>query len=256
MISVNTALKNAYDNQYNHSASEWRRLTALPKARNIVNLTAGKNPSKMLEVGCGEGSILSWLDQWNYCPEIHAVDISDSGIRETSGKKLTHLVSAQVFDGYTLPFPDDYFDVACCAHVIEHVEFPRILMREIQRVSKLQYYEVPIDFSFYVDRKTAHYFAYGHINIYTPALFRFLLKTEGHTVLRELCGHHDKDTVRLLFKDNPMGGFKFKLKRLLFRTIPWFRGIKPDFYSVLTERNTETAGEAFDRQIQDLQTKE
>src|SRR3546814_14401967 len=84
----------------------------------------------MLEVGCGEGSILSWLDQWNYCPEIHAVDISDSGIRETSGKKLTHLVSAQVFDGYTLPFPDDYFDVACCAHVIEHVEFPRILDRK------------------------------------------------------------------------------------------------------------------------------
>src|SRR3546814_19197627 len=134
MNSVNTALKNAYDNQYNHSASEWRRLTALPKARNIVNLTAGKNPSKMLEVGCGEGSILSWLDQWNYCPEIHAVDISDSGIRETSGKKLTHLVSDPVFDVYTQQFPDDYFDVACCDHVLEHVEFPRIIIREIERL--------------------------------------------------------------------------------------------------------------------------
>lgn len=249
-MEVSTSLKSSYDNQYNSADTEWRRKSAERKARNVTELAAAIKPSKVLEVGCGEGSILYWLDQWGFCPELYAVDISESGIRQTREKNMKSLAEARVFDGYTLPYPDNYFDLAYCAHVIEHVEFPRKLMREIMRVSKFQHYEVPIDFSFYVDRKAEHFFAYGHLNIYTPSLFRYLLISEGHKVIKEICGQHNKGIVKLLFKDNPKGLAIFNVKALILRCVPWLRGIKPDFYAVLTDKSGETAERAFARALE------
>lgn len=249
-MDISKSLKSAYDNQYNSADTEWRKRTAEQKARNVIELAKSLNPARVLEVGCGEGSILQWLDQWDFCPQLYAVDISESGIRHTRGKNIPSLVEAKVFDGYTLPYPDNYFDLVYCAHVIEHVEFPRMIMREIMRVSKRQHYEVPIDFSPYVDRKAKHFFAYGHLNIYTPALFRYLLLTEGHRVLKEICGQHNKATVKLLFKGKPRARRIFKLKALVLRLVPWLRGVKPDFYAVLTDKTGEGAAKAFAKEIE------
>ena len=53
------------------------------------------------------------------------------------------------------------------------------------RVSAYQAFEVPLDYSTAVDRQAAHLLSYGHINVFTPSLFRFLLKTEGYEILAE-----------------------------------------------------------------------
>lgn len=235
-MKVTKELQRSYDSQYANPDDGWRKMGAERKAGNILELAGDLKPSRVLEVGCGEGSILQRLDQLNFSLEFYGVDISESGIRQTQQKNIKSLVEAQTFDGYTLPYPDDHFDLAYCSHVIEHVEFPRLLIREIKRVSRFQLYEIPIDFSFYVDRKMEHFLSYGHINIYTPGLFRFLLRSEGHTVLKEICGLHDKGIVRHLYRAKPKKLAVSRVKALFLRSIPWLRGIKPDFYAVLTDK--------------------
>lgn len=48
-----------------------------------------------------------------------------------------------VCDGYTLPFIDNAFDYVICSHVLEHLSDPRAFIKEIMRVGKRGYIEVP-----------------------------------------------------------------------------------------------------------------
>ncbi len=86
--------------------------------------------------------------------------------------------------------------MAYCSHVIEHVEHPRILLREIKRVSRYQVFEIPLDYAIGVDQSVERFLAYGHINIYTPSLFKFLLKSEGYEIIDELLTHADQEVIR------------------------------------------------------------
>jgi ubiquinone/menaquinone biosynthesis C-methylase UbiE len=179
-------VKESYSAQYDQSLVEWRNTGAKFKAMNIVELAKGIPFRNMLEVGAGEGSILNWLSQWDFCSDISCVEISESGIELIKSKQIKDLSDILLFDGYKIPYPDDHFDLVICSHVLEHVEHERLLLREIKRVSKYQIFEVPVDFSFYVDRKLNHFLSYGHINIYTPSLFRFLLKSENFNIEKDI----------------------------------------------------------------------
>ena len=237
-MEVSSELKSAYSGQYSGAEAEWRKLGAKYKALNIVELAKELNIQKVCEVGCGEGSILQWLSNFHFAEKLYGIDISKSGIERTSEKKIKNIAELRVFDGYTIPYPDKFFDIVVCSHVIEHVEHPRILLREIQRISKKQIFEVPIDFSFYVDRKAKHYLDYGHINIYTPGLFRFLLLSENFSVLKEKNYFYPSEIAKFMHKKKPLKRFTQSLKQFILKTIPYLQGIKPSSYAVLTEQNT------------------
>ncbi|HMX41002.1 MAG TPA: class I SAM-dependent methyltransferase, partial [Saprospiraceae bacterium] len=188
MQSLSKEVKQAYENQYDASIVAWREVNGRHKAENIVRVLSKHriSPLRVCEVGCGEGSILKALGQTGVGEELYGLDISTSAIDIAKGKDIARLVEIKPFDGYHIPYPDASFDLVVCSHVIEHVEHPRLLLREIKRISKMQYFEVPIDFSLQVDRKLEHYLGYGHINVYTPSLFRFLLKSEKFEIVDEV----------------------------------------------------------------------
>ena len=48
-----------------------------------------------------------------------------------------------VADGYRLPFKNKAFDYVICSHVLEHLEYPEKFMKELERVAKAGYIEVP-----------------------------------------------------------------------------------------------------------------
>ncbi len=50
-------------------------------------------------------------------------------------------------DGYSLPFKDKAFDYVICSHTLEHMEDPKKFVKEIMRVAKAGYIEVPSDVS-------------------------------------------------------------------------------------------------------------
>ncbi|MES2062976.1 MAG: class I SAM-dependent methyltransferase [Bacteroidota bacterium] len=185
-LQTSNNVKTAYDEFYKTHDEAWRMLGAKYKAHHISNVCKGQSFKKVLEVGAGDGSILQKLSDYNFAPEYHAVEISESGVAHIQSRNIKNLVSVQEFDGYKLPFEDDSFDLIILSHVLEHVEHERLLLREIKRVASSFVIEVPIDYKTNVDKRIRHFLAYGHINMYTPTSLRYLLQTEGFEVKKDL----------------------------------------------------------------------
>ena len=72
-------VKAAYDNFYTDNDVAWRMLGAKYKAQNIVEVCQSIQPHKVLEVGAGDGSILHYLNEWNFGTELYALEIAQSG---------------------------------------------------------------------------------------------------------------------------------------------------------------------------------
>jgi ubiquinone/menaquinone biosynthesis C-methylase UbiE len=234
-MEVSSKIQEAYTGQYDDSSVQWRMTGAKFKAQNIVELSRKIKFDSVLEVGCGEGSILYWLSKWEFSENLHGIEISSSGVDIVKSKTIEHLKEVLLFDGYKIPYNDNHFDLVVCSHVLEHVEHERILLREIRRISKYQIFEVPIDFSFYVDKKIKHFLSYGHINIYTPSLFRFLLKSENFTVLEDRPYLYHDEVLSQIYPKNSFSYFKVKVKHFIMKQVPYLLGIKPNSYAVLTE---------------------
>ena len=235
-MQISDNVKESYSSQYDAGSVEWRNMGAKYKALNIISLSKKISFRNVLEVGAGEGSILSWLSKWDFCKDLNCVEISESGIDMIKSKNIANLKDILLFDGYKIPYADDHFDLVICSHVLEHVEHERILLREIKRVSKYQIFEVPIDFSFYVDEKLKHFLSYGHINIYTPALFRFLLMSENFEFRNDICYLYSDDVLRSVYKNDRMGFYINKVKNFVLKCFPYLLGIKPNAYAVLTAK--------------------
>lgn len=189
-------VKTAYDNFYTQSDVAWRMLGAKYKAQNIIDVCKSIKPQKVLEVGAGDGSILHFLNEWNFAPEIYALEIAQSGVDIILERKLSNLKEAKTFDGYKIPYEDDSFDLVILAHVLEHVEHERILLRELKRVAKYVVVEVPKDYRFGVDKRMKHFLDYGHINMYTPTSLRFLLQSEGLEIIEDKVSMTATETVK------------------------------------------------------------
>ncbi|MCK5138024.1 MAG: class I SAM-dependent methyltransferase [Bacteroidales bacterium] len=235
MIIISKELKEKYDSQYSDKTEEWRKIGAIGKVENIIDLTKGFPFNKIIDIGAGDGNILALLSSKNYCSDLTAVEISDSAIQQIKKKKIPGLLEIKQFDGYNLPYDDNQFDLAICSHVIEHVEHPRKLLREIKRISKNQVFEVPIDFSLRVDRKFKYFNSYGHINIYSPALFNFLMYSEGFEILKNKYALYNMEVIEFQTKKYSAKYFKIVVKRLLWKTIPILMKLKPNTYTVLTK---------------------
>jgi len=206
-MKVKEALQDKYSAQYKDESEEWRMIGGEGKAKNIIKV-ASKSQSnfKVLDVG--------------------------------KKRNLETVKEIQLFDGYELPFEDDFFDVSICSHVIEHVEFPRTLIREISRVSKEQIFEVPIDFSFKVDKKVRHFLSYGHINIYSPQTFRFFLMSESLDIINYHNSIYEEKVFDYLYKDKSFFfKLKHKLKRSAWKMIPFLMRLKPNAITVRTQKS-------------------
>ena len=97
-------------------------------ARNFFADTRGK---RILEIGCGEGSLLRMLSGRN---DVYGVDISESGVEKTRAKGIPceHADASNE----PLPYADGFFDIAVTLETIEHVENPHRMLWEIKRVLK------------------------------------------------------------------------------------------------------------------------
>ncbi|TDQ09847.1 class I SAM-dependent methyltransferase [Pedobacter metabolipauper] len=241
----------AYNDFYTGSDTEWRMMGARSKARNLVEVCRDIKPSKVLEVGAGDGSILHYLNEWNFGEELYALEIADSGISLIQNRNLSRLKEVKSFDGYTIPYADNTFDVVILAHVLEHVEHERLLIRELKRVARYIAVEVPLDYRFGVDRRMKHFLDYGHINMYTPTLIRFLLQSEGLAIMAEKTSLTPVDTVKfcefnVLKKPKTfVKTIKIELEFGIKKWLGFLLGKNKteqfgNAYTVLTEKSTQT----------------
>ena len=83
-----------------------------------------------LDVGCGTGSVLKALEKKS--KYIYGVEISKTSLELCKKKEL----QCELYDGKTIPFKSEYFDVVGSFNVLEHTDNPITFLDENLRVLK------------------------------------------------------------------------------------------------------------------------
>lgn len=249
--AIDPQLQAKYDGYYTPKVVAWRELGARYKAERMLALTRSLPARSLLDCGAGDGAVLATVAAAGRFEPLHAVEVSDSGLERLVARAIPGLASALKFDGYRIPHADGAFDLALACHVIEHVEHPRILLRELMRVSRYQVFEVPLEYAADVDRDMQDKLAIGHINVYTPALFRFLLKSEGLSIVAEQLSRSPREMVRYRWYElegrrfSPVREARLLASPLAQRLKQRLRGRLQheerdfDTFTVLTRRNSD-----------------
>jgi len=237
MTTTSKELLDFYKGFYSNEIEKWRYLGAVGKVNNILKLKKGILADSIIEIGAGDGSVLQLLNKAERINRLVAVEISESGMEQIKSKQIPDLKEVKLFNGYDLPYGDKEFDIALCTHVIEHVEHPRQLLSEIRRISKHQIFEVPIDYSSRLRKKFDFFMSYGHINIFTPSIFDYLLYTCKLNITKRKYSMFSISLIWFQFKKKPIALIKRLIHYFLFLALPWLRKRKPNTYTVLCSDN-------------------
>lgn len=108
----------------------WHRAFVFQRrTRVLAELLAAQIPqgASVLDVGCGDGTIASRIAELR-------PDISIQGVEflVRPGCKI----ECRSFDGLTLPYPNESFDLCLFVDVLHHTQDPAVLLREAVRVSR------------------------------------------------------------------------------------------------------------------------
>tara|TARA_Y100001968_G_C19365009_1_gene722018 strand:- start:112 stop:834 length:723 start_codon:yes stop_codon:yes gene_type:complete len=96
----------------------------------IENEVSNVSTKNILDIGCGNGYLLTKLYKKNKNIEMTGIDLYPNPI--SSCYKHIH---GNLIDNMS-SFADGEFDLVICAHVLEHLKYPQRILKEIRRISK------------------------------------------------------------------------------------------------------------------------
>ena len=102
----------------------------------LPHLEAGM---RVLDVGCGTGSIAVGLAEAVAPGEVYGIDIEDSQVSLAMGIAAYYQQANVVFqaaDATSLPFADGFFDVVHCHDILMHIPDTQAVLSEAMRVLK------------------------------------------------------------------------------------------------------------------------
>ena len=104
----------------------WLRFDDLDEEGTLLAALAEVSPSRVLDVGCGDGRIPSTYTS----PAVVCVDRSQASVDAAAERGL----DARLADVRALPFPDGSFDAVTCNHTLYHVDDRDRAVSELARV--------------------------------------------------------------------------------------------------------------------------
>jgi SAM-dependent methyltransferase len=168
--------------------SRWRALGAIGKADHVVELCrkASLRPRAILDVGCGDGALLSELRRRSFGQRLAGVEIAQAAVELARSRPQLDVVER--YDGRRLPFADGDFDLGVLSHVLEHVEDPPALLAETARVATSVVCEVPLEQNWSARRraKRRHAAEIGHLQRLDRDGARALVGDAGLRIVAEL----------------------------------------------------------------------
>lgn len=183
-----------YDDAYSQDPSEahlyarWRALGAVGKADHAIALCsrAGLRPASTLEVGCGDGALLSELHRRGFGGRLSGMEITQAAV--AIARSRPEIDSVELYDGRRLPASDGSYDLGILSHVLEHVPDPPALLAEVARACQAVLVEVPLEANLSARRasKRAHASEVGHLQRLSREDARLLTARAGLRVASEL----------------------------------------------------------------------
>jgi SAM-dependent methyltransferase len=194
VVHDSTDLVGFYDRAYSQPPAEaalysrWRALSAVGKADHVATLCAraGLLPRSVLDVGCGDGALLSALRARGLAARLAGVEITQQAV--VLARARDGVGPVELYDGERLPFAPHAFDLGVLSHVLEHVPDPAALLGEVARVCGAVIVEVPLEANWSARRagKRAHAAEVGHLQRLDRAGARTLVARAGLVVAAEL----------------------------------------------------------------------
>lgn len=98
----------------------------------VVNLIPQKSQQKILDIGCGDGVLLSLISQKTKS-RLFGLDLDQASLDYAKTK-----VKAKFIQGSAgkIPFKNNFFDLVLATEIIEHLSRPKLMLAEVQRVLK------------------------------------------------------------------------------------------------------------------------
>lgn len=155
---------------------------------------------RVLDIGCGRGDTLAWLQRWG-------ADVYGTQVSATAAQVARRLVgSDRIFTGdlAAAAYPAASFDCVTLWHVLEHVPEPLLLLKEIRRILKpdgFVYIEVPNAGGWAARRFRRHWLAYDvpkHLFHFTPRSLAELARQADLRLVDEVHSSIEYSPVTLL----------------------------------------------------------
>jgi SAM-dependent methyltransferase len=220
-----------YDEGYTQTPSQaalyarWRALGAIGKADHVLDLCsrAGLRAASTLEVGCGDGALLSELHRRDFGGRQSGVEITQAAV--AIARTRPEIDSVELYDGLHLPVSDGTYELGILSHVLEHVRDPSALLAEVARACRTVIVEVPLEDNISAKRaaKREHADEVGHLQRLSRDGARSIVTRAG---LRIACELEDPLplTVHRFFAPSPsaraIATVKWALRASLHRLAP------------------------------------
>ena len=142
--------------------------------------------SRVLDIGCYTGSLISGLSQTGFS-DVYGVDVDSHAVAR--GQKLYPALEARItsYDGVTLPFAEATIDVVTMFDVLEHIpNVEKFLSQQVQRVLKpggTLVFQTPnkytnIPWEILIHKSFTKYRSY-HMSLQSYRSLKLLLQTAG-----------------------------------------------------------------------------
>ena len=118
---------------YEQNMGRWSRRLGVP----FIDFMGQCNPTEILDVGCGTGSLTFMLANHFTSANIIGADISEELLEHARSLRGEHLsVRFVKADASVLPFADRSFDLTVASLVLNFVPAPKETLREMVRVTR------------------------------------------------------------------------------------------------------------------------
>ena len=131
-MAISSTFLSSDGNGYELQMGRWsRRLAPL-----FVAFAEIKGAVRVLDVGCGTGSLSFCLGQNSAIIGVHGVDFSPAYVEHANRHNHDARLTFEVGDACALPFPDASFDHALSMLVLQFIPQPDVAAREMLRVTR------------------------------------------------------------------------------------------------------------------------